>query len=120
MAIPERVLDLLQGIGQVATEVPGSHEDVRAFVTVFRFCPENVPGAAERYRYLGPREFLYRARRFQISQEIIDNDYDVSEDELWDSQSIVLPDEAALEFVLRLWLPDLEALVEPRLTDVPI
>jgi hypothetical protein len=32
----------------------------------------------------------------------------------------VLPDEAALEFVLRLWVPDLEALVEPRLTDVPI
>lgn len=120
MAIPERVLDLLRGIGQVAAEVPGSHDDVRAFVAVWRFRPGHVPGAVERYRYFGRREFLYRARRFQVSREILDNDYDVSEEELWDSQSIVLPDEAALEFVLRLWLPDLEVLVEPRLTDVPI
>ena len=120
VAIPERVLDLLRGIGQVAVEVSSSHDDVRAFVTVFRFSPALIPGAAERYRYLGQQDFLYRARRFQVSCEILDNDYDVSEEELSDSQSIVLPDEAALEFVLRLWLSDLEALVEPRLTDVPI
>jgi hypothetical protein len=120
VAIPERVLDILRDTGQVAAEVPGSHSDVRAFVTVFRFAPGRVPGAVERYRYLGQREFLYRAHRFQVSCEILDNDYDVSEEELRDSQSIVLPDEAALEVVVRLWLPDLEALVEPRLTDVPI
>jgi hypothetical protein len=100
--------------------VPGSHDDVRAFVTVFRFRPAVVPGATERYRYLGRQQILYRARRFQVSREILGNDYDVSEEELWDSQSIVLPNEAALEFVLGLGLPDLETLVEPRLTDVPI
>jgi hypothetical protein len=120
VAIPERVLDILRDIGQVAAEVPGSHSEVRAFVTVFRFAPALEPDVAQRYRYLGKRGFLYRARRFQVSCEILENDYDVSEEELGDSQSIVLPDEAALEFVLRLWLSDLEALVEPRLTDVPI
>ena len=88
---------------------------------VFGFCTAvHEPGAAERYRYLGSRDVLYRARRFQVSRGVLDTDYDVSEEDLWDSQSIVLPDEAALEFVLRLWLPDLEALVEPRRTDVPI
>jgi hypothetical protein len=120
VAIPSHVLGLLAEIGQVAAEVPGSHDDVRAFVTVFRFRPANVPGAAERYRYLGPREFLYCARRFQVSRGILDKGYDVSEEELWDSQSIVLPDEVALEVVLRLWLPYLKVLVEPRQTDVPI
>jgi hypothetical protein len=95
VAIPERVLDLLRAIGQVAAEVPGSHDDVRAFVAVWRFRPEHEPGAAERYRYLGRQEILYRARRFQMSREVLDNEYDVSEDDLWDSQSVVLPDESA-------------------------
>ncbi len=113
-------MQILQGIGQVATEVRGSHDDVRAFVTVYLFSPEIVPGATDRYRYLGQHPFLYHARRFQLSCEILERDLDVSEEDLWDSQRIVLPDEASLELVLRLWLPDLEALVEPRLTDIPI
>ncbi len=120
MAIPERVLGVLRGVGQVAAEVPGSDEGVRAFVTVFRFRPRDVPGAAARYAYLGPREYLYRAWRFQVSRETLAAGSHVHEEDLWDAQSVVLPDEAALEFVLRLWLGDLEALVEPRLTDVPI
>jgi hypothetical protein len=119
MAIPARVMNTLETVGQVAAEVSGSHEDVRGFVTVFRFRPHS-PGVAERYAYLGPREYLYHARRFQVLREILDGEYDVHEEELLDSQRIVLPDEAALEFVLRLWLADLEQLVEPRLTDVPI
>ncbi len=111
MAIPGRVMDTLKAVGQVAAEVPGSYEDVRAFVTVCRFRPES-PGVAERYAYLGPREFLYHARRFQVLREILDGEYDVHEEELLDSQRIVLRDEAALEFVLRLWMADLEQLVE--------
>jgi hypothetical protein len=109
VAIPKRVLDILQCIGQVAAEIPGSHEDVRAFVTVSRFNPDSEPGAAQRYAYFGPRGYMYGVRRFQVSRELLDNDYDVSEEELWDSQRIILPDEAALEFVLRLWLTDLDA-----------
>jgi hypothetical protein len=88
--------------------VPGSHEHVRAFVSVHKFNPQHDWRAIERYAYLGPREFLYFARRFQVSREFLDNDYDVSNEELWDLQSIVLPDEAALEFVLRLLLGDLD------------
>jgi hypothetical protein len=120
MAIPERVLDLLRGVGQVAAEVPASDSElVRAFVTAYRFRPEGVPGAAERYAYLGPREVLYRARRFRVPREVLESGYEVHEGHLWDEQSIVLPDEAALEFVLRLWLPDLDVLIEPWLTGVP-
>ncbi len=119
MAIPARVIDTLEAVGQVAAEVPGSHEDVRGFVTVFRFRRDS-PGVAERYAYLGPREFLYTARRFQVLREVLDGAFDVREEELLDSQRVVLPDDAALEFVLRLWLADLEQLVEPCLTDVPI
>ena len=120
MAIPERALGLLRSIGQVAAEVPSSGEQVRAFVTVYCSRTAELPGAGSRYHYLGQPEFLYRAIRFQVSCEILERGYDVCEEEMWDLQSVVLPDEAALEFVLRLWLPDLEALVEPRLTDVPI
>ncbi len=120
MAIPDQVLDLLRSISQVAAEVTGSDDDVRAFVTVFRFRPEHVLGAADRCAYLGRREYLYRARRFEVSREILDGGYDVHEENLWDSQNIVLPDEVALEFVLRLWAGELEMLVEPQLTDVPI
>src|SRR4051795_12720306 len=69
VAIPEQVMTTLRDIGQVATEVPGSHDDVRAFVTVYRF-GNPWPGGAERYAYLGPRQILYRARRFQISREV--------------------------------------------------
>ena len=57
--------------------------------------------------------------RFQVLRAIVDGAYDIHEEELLDSQRIVLPDEAALEFVLRLWLADLDQLLEPRLTDVP-
>jgi hypothetical protein len=53
-------------------------------------------------------------------RKILEGGYDVHEEELLDGQSIVLPDESTLEMVLRLWLDDLERLVEPGLSDCPI
>jgi hypothetical protein len=120
MPLPDRVRRTLDRVGQVAAEVPGSGPDVRAFVSVSKFRRSAVLNGDALYAYLGSADVLYNARRFQVAREVIDNDWDVSEEELWLSQQIVVPDEEALEAVLRLWLEDVEQLQAPADPAYPI
>ena len=120
MALPDRVVETLDSIGQAACEVPASFDTLRAFVGVWRFSPATIPGGLERYAFLGTHDVLYVLRRFEVDRELIERDLDVHPEQLLTLQCITVADVSLAESILRTWLPSLSDLGEPRHCDIPI
>ena len=120
MGLPHHVRDLLLSEKPVATKVAASSDELRAFVAVYPFRRSLEINGEARYAYLKDAELLFNARRFEITKEILEQDYDVSEADLLDLQSVVLPNEYTLEIILHVWLDDLTRLDAAWKSDIPI
>jgi hypothetical protein len=120
MPFPSQLIEILDSIGCAATEVTASFDTLRAYVGIWRFNPQNIPGGCERYAYLGETDVLYVLRRFEVNRELIEQDLDVHPDQLLTSQEIAVADLRLAEEILMTWLPSLDMLKEPKHCDIPI
>jgi len=74
----------------------------------------------ERYPYYKHCDVVFRVIRFRVRSEKIERDENVWGPDLFGMQEIIVPDEEAVEYILRLWQVPLQSLVEPRHTDIPV
>lgn len=105
--------------GRLEAELKCADEDLRAFVTVTSFVKHELLGGEKRFAYFPDSIMLYKVARYQVESSILAHGTDISERELLDYQSIVLPDKEHLVVILNMWLPSLDVLTEPKFCDAP-
>jgi hypothetical protein len=110
----------LTEIGQVAAEVHCPIDGYREFVSVYATPREQVMNFEARFPYLDETTILYRAIRFRVEARLISEDADVCMEDLVGLQEIFLPDENAVEFIMNVWKVPLDALLSPRVVDIPV
>lgn len=120
MSLPSRVQDILDTIGQAAAEVPCPVEDCREFVAVSKARTSSIPNFECRFPYFAKDEWIYHVYRFRVRSELIEQDANVSPDDLRDYQKIYLVDEKMVTQVLSMWLGNPELLGRPAECDIPI
>lgn len=101
------------------------HVQYRLLKKKWRLAAEVKPSLPDRRAWVGvyplrDQHETFIVRYFELEKELIDKDFDISEDELLDSQKFVVQSEAELCQILAKWLGDLEGLVVPNLCDYPI
>lgn len=117
--MPELLDEILSDPGSLEAEVESYYDDLRAFVVVLSFRKDQILGGKIRYAYFSHVDLLYRLMRYSVSKELCDGQHDISELELIDFQSIVVPDKRRLLMILEMWLPSIDCLKYPQCTDAP-
>jgi hypothetical protein len=120
MALPEAARQTLIEVGQIAAELPCAFDDCREFVSVYAAPRDSLINVDGQFTYLDGAPTIFRAIRFRVMSALIEADLDVGPEDLIGLQTIVLPSEDAVEFVMGIWKVPLDKLLSPRNVDIPV
>ena len=120
MSLPDDVRETLLNVGQVAAEIRCRIEGYREFVSVYAGPRECVMNVNNRFPYLDDAAMFYRCIRFRVESKLIEQDVDISPDDMADLQGIVLPSEEGVEFVPHAWKVSADELLPPKEVDIPV
>lgn len=118
--ITEAVRSSLIEFGQVAAERPCSIEGYREFVSVYSTPRGAVINCDSRFPYLAGAEIIYRAIRFRVNSDLIENDTDVGPNDLVGLQEVFLPTEDSVAYILSVWKVEIDELLPPKYVDIPV
>jgi len=118
--IPQRVIAILDDVGQVAAELSTEVEGHREFITVSKAETSEIDTAAfrKRFPYLG--RIYYTVWRFRVVEKVIEDDIDIWEDDMIDLQKMYVSNLEEVEAILQMWQFDPANLLPPNQTEVPI
>lgn len=111
---------ILHAPGRLDAEVESFDEDLRAFVTVTSFFKSDLPDGDKRYGYFPKVDLLFKVTRYRVFVDLLEEKHGISKWDVCDLDEVVVPDKGCLLEILEMWLPSLDALVAPELSDAPI
>jgi hypothetical protein len=112
--------NILEGFGQAAAEVSCEFDGCREFVSIYKTRKDSLLNGAKRFPYFAESSVLYRICRFRVQSEIIEQDTDVSPEDLWDMQSLYVADSELLKNILAMWRVEITMLGCPADCSIPV